>query len=182
MKSSGVDPEYQRYRRACPKFPGVKGCVELLRKRNVQGAYLDGVMGDLPEYATTNVDDLLLAFNAEADGRVRSLLLSVMAETASPPAFPTFVEALFDEDEDLRVWAARGRHLLGTPDARKVLWEARSKQFGDTAATERLQRMLSDVGRWKGTWKDRRTLPNPALQPTAASVAPLPLAFAAERH
>ena len=149
MRAGGVDPEYQRYRRTHPKFPGVKACVELLRNRNVQGAYLDGVMGDLQEHASTNVHDLLVAFTAETDGRVRALLLSVIADTASPTAFPTFVEVLFGEDEDLRVWAARGLHILRTPDAKKVLWEARSKQFADTAATDRFQRMLSEVGRWK---------------------------------
>jgi HEAT repeat protein len=149
MKAGGADPEYQRYRRTYPKFPGVNACVELLRRRNVQGAYLDGVMGDLNEHATANVDELLVAFGAEPEARVRALLLSVIAEAAAPAAFPTFAQVLFGDDEDLRIWAARGLHILGTPDSRRVLFEARSKQLSDPAATERFQQMLSDVERWK---------------------------------
>jgi integrase len=45
--------------------------------------------------------------------------------------------------------AARGLYLLGTPDAKKTLWEARSKQFANPAEMERFQQMLKDVERWK---------------------------------
>ena len=115
----------------------------------MHGAYLDGVMGDLQEHASGNVEELLAAFHAETDGRVRSLLLSVIAETGSQAAFPVFAETLLGQDEELHVWAARGLYLLGTPDAKKTLWEARSKQFANPAEMERFQQMLKDVERWK---------------------------------
>src|SRR5262245_39245486 len=149
MKLTGIDPEYKRYRRSYPKFPGVSTCVELLRRPNVKGAYLDGVMGDLQQNAGENIDDLLAAFRSETDSRVRTLLLSVIAETRSQAALPIFAEILLGDDEDLQVWAARGLHVLDTPDARKLLWEARSRRLATREATQRFQLMLEEVARWK---------------------------------
>jgi len=149
MKPTGVDPEYMRYRQSYPKFPGVSACVELLRRHNVKGEYLDDVMGDLQEHASTNIEDLLAAFRAETDSRVRTLLLSVIAETRSPAALPIFAEILLGDDEELQVWAARGLHVLNTKDARKLLWEARSRRLATREATQRFQLMLEEVARWK---------------------------------
>jgi hypothetical protein len=83
-KNLGVDPEYHRYRRSYPKFPGVKVCVDLLRRRNVHGAYLDGVMGDLAEHvADAGTTELVETYRAETDDVVQGLILSILAETAS---------------------------------------------------------------------------------------------------
>jgi hypothetical protein len=149
MKQTGVDPEYQRYRQSYPKFPGVSACVELLRNPNVKGAYLDGVMSDLQERASKNMEDILAAFRAETDSRVRTLLLSVIAETRSQAALPIFAEALLGDNEELQVWAARGLHVLDTPDARKLLWEAGSRRLATREATQRFQQMLEEVAKWK---------------------------------
>jgi len=150
MMSIGVDPEYQRYRRAHPKFPGIDKCVELLCRPNVQGAYFDGVMGDLEEHAAA--EELVAALSTETDQGVRALLLSVIAESPLEVALPILVEALLDLDESARFWAARALHALGTPVARRVLWEARSKKLATPAETQQFQQMLADVGpRMTGT-------------------------------
>lgn len=146
----GVDPEYHRYRRAYPKFPGVKVCLDLLRRRNVHGAYLDGVMFDLAEHvADAGTAELVEAFRAETDGHVQGLILSILAETAAPADLPLFVETLAGANADHRHWAAVGLHKLDTPDARRALWEARSRTFADPDETARHLRMLDDMKEYR---------------------------------
>lgn len=149
MKQTGVDPEYKRYRRSYPKFPGVSPCVELLKRPNVKGAYLDSVIWDMQEHASANIESLLAAFRAETDSRGRALLLYVIAEARSQAALPIFAEILLGDDEELHVWAARGLHVLDTPDARKLLWDARLRKLTTREATQRFQRMLEEVAKWK---------------------------------
>jgi len=148
-KDLGVDPEYHRYRRSYPKFPGVKVCVDLLRRRNVNGAYLDGVMFDLAEHvAGAGTGELVEVFRAESDDRVQGLILSILAETASPADLALFIETLAGANADHRQWAAVGLHKLDTPEARRVLWEARSRTFADPTETARHLEMLDDVKQW----------------------------------
>ena len=119
-----MDPEVQRYRRKYPIFPGVQTCVELLQGRNVHGSYLDSVLYDLELHAATYVDELIQAFRAEQDDRVRVLLLAVMAETGLPAFMPLFIENLHADDE-VRYWAVVGLKQIDTKEARRALWEAK---------------------------------------------------------
>src|SRR5262249_6575401 len=134
MKRSdwGVDPEYHRYRRSYPKFPGVQGCVDLLRRPDVHGAYLHGVMMDLAEHvAAAGTAELVAAYRVETDDRGQGLILSILAETAAPADLPLFAETLAGANADHRLWGAVGLHKIDTPEARRVLWEARSRTFAD---------------------------------------------------
>ena len=149
-KDLGVDPEYHRYRRSYPKFPGVGVCVDLLHRRNVHGAYLDGVMMDLAEHVSAlGTAELVEAYRAETDDHVQGLILSILAETAAPTDLALFVEALAGVNADHRLWAAVGLHKIDTPEARRALWEARSRTFADPDETARHLRMLDDVKQWR---------------------------------
>ena len=127
----------------------MKTCVDLLRRRNVHGAYQDGVLGDLSEHAAAaGTAELVAAFRAEADDSVRVLLLAIIAETPALADLALLVEVLAGANEDLRLWAVRGLCRLATPAAKQVLWEARSRKFADAAETERFHQMLADVKEW----------------------------------
>ena len=118
------DPVYSRWKRQHPKFPGVARCVELLGRRNVQGSLVDIICGELQENATSHAAELIAAFQAERDERVRRILLGITCEARLPEALPAFVEQLQSQDESLRYWSEEGLRSLNTHEARKALWEA----------------------------------------------------------
>jgi hypothetical protein len=137
---------YDYFQKRYPKFPGVKICVDLLRRSNVKGEYLDAVMWELRDHAVAaGTADLVEAFRAEADRRVRMLVLSVIADAPSPADHPFLVETLAGSDEDLWLWAAVGLHHLDTSEARQALWDARSGTFADPAVTARYREMLDHI-------------------------------------
>ena len=118
------DPEYTRWKRRHPRFPGVYKCVELLGRPNVRGSLVDIICGELQDNAAANAAELIAAFRAERDERVRRILLGLICEAKLPEALPVFVEHLRSEDESLRYWSEEGLRALNTPAARKALWEA----------------------------------------------------------
>ena len=150
MKPPGVDPEYHRYRRAYPKFAGVATCVDLLRRRNVHGAYQDGVLLDLAAHvAVAGTAELAAAFRAEVDATVRTMLLELISQKPSADDLTLLVDALAGPDEALWSWAARGLYRLPTPEARQALWQARARPFAAPAEKARFLQMLEDVKQWK---------------------------------
>jgi hypothetical protein len=118
------DPVYVRWKRRHPKFPGVARCVELLRRRNVQGSLVDIICGELRDNAAGHASELIAAFSAERDERVRRILLSILAEARLAEALPVFAEHLRSADESLRYWSEVGLRSLGSPGSRRALWEA----------------------------------------------------------
>jgi hypothetical protein len=118
------DPVYTRWKRQHTKFPGVAQCVALLGRRNVQGSLVDIICGELQENAASHAAELIAAFRAEPDERVRRILLGVICEAKLSEALPVFVEHLWSEDESLRYWAEQGLRCLNTHESRKALWEA----------------------------------------------------------
>jgi HEAT repeat protein len=117
------DPEYSRWKRNYPRFPGVAKCVELLHRRNVQGATVDIICLELVEHAAAHAAELIAAVREEQDQRVRWILLSVLCDAKLPAALPVFVEELQSDDERSRTWAERGLRELDTPESRRALWE-----------------------------------------------------------
>jgi HEAT repeat protein len=118
------DPVYARWKRRHPKFPGVTKCVALLGRRNVTGGLVDIISGELQANATAHATELIAAFRAELDGRVRSILLSIICEARLEEALPVLVEHLRSDDARLRHWAAEGLRRLDTHVARKALSNA----------------------------------------------------------
>jgi hypothetical protein len=118
------DPDYTRWKRKYPKFPGVAKCVELLGRGNVQGGLLEIVLGELQDHAATHAAELIATFQAQKSTRVRCLLLMTFCDAKLPEAMPLFVEHLRSEEESLRHWSEEGLRALNTPEARKALWEA----------------------------------------------------------
>ncbi len=118
------DPDYTRWKRKYPKFPGVAKCVEMLGRRNVQGSLLEIVLGELQDNAAAHAEELIVAFQAQKNQQVRLLLLMTFCDAKLKEAMPLFVEHLRSDDESLRYWSEQGLRALNTPEARKVLWQA----------------------------------------------------------
>jgi len=123
-KRSTDDPVYIGWKRRHPNFPGVAKCVALLGRRNVKGGLVDIICGELLANAVPHASELITAFRAERDDRVRHILLGIICKASLPQALSALVEHLRSDDEVLRTWAAEGLRRLDTPAARKALWQA----------------------------------------------------------
>jgi HEAT repeat protein len=125
------------------KFPGFKKCMEMMRQRDPQ-VQEDGFHTLRPRVAEF-LHELIEAFeNEESD--LRYWLLELTGEARSPEAFSVLAEHLQNkDDEDLRFWAAHGLGMLGTKEARRLLWEARSYTFDDEEETKRFRELIDDV-------------------------------------
>ena len=57
-----VDPEYQRWGRRYPRFPGVAECANLIRAGKARGAWADIIAFELGENASTCLAELTETF------------------------------------------------------------------------------------------------------------------------
>ena len=119
-----VDPEAERWDREYPKFPGVTTCVALLSSPKVHGTWVDIICQELTRHADECADELLGAFGAAADARVRAILMGILCEAKLSKAQPVFIENLKSDDELLRHWAEQGLRDLNTKESRTALWNA----------------------------------------------------------
>lgn len=127
MVSETTDPEYVRYRRRYPPFPGVAETVSALRRRAVRGSQLDALLADLRANASHVLDEIIAAIEGEADEWVRTLLVGELAETGDPRLVAFFTHLLTDADADADVarWAEAGLATIGTREARRALFAHR---------------------------------------------------------
>lgn len=117
------DPEINRYYRKYPSFPGVKILVDLLRRRNVQGVWIDIIVVELAMRAAETHDELIAAYRAESNPWVKTMLLMALAKAGLPEALPIFVEILRSNEVDHRTYAIEGLEKIGTKEARRLLYE-----------------------------------------------------------
>ncbi len=125
-----IQDQDERWKQKHPKFPGVAKCVEFLHRRNVQGSLVELLCWELQSHATSHAAELIAAFSAERDERIRRILLGIICEAKLPEAFLLFAEHLKSNDESLRYWSEQGLRALNTPEARKALWETGLSRWG----------------------------------------------------
>jgi hypothetical protein len=125
------------------KFPGLKKCLAMMRHRDPQ-TQEDGFHWLLP-HAGDYVKELIEEFHKEQEHGLRCWLLELIGEARSADAFRFLAEQLRSDDEQFRRWAIRGLKNLGTKEARRLLWEARSFDFGSREATDRFRADLESV-------------------------------------
>jgi HEAT repeat protein len=140
-----VHSEYRKYQRQHPSLTGVSEIVDILRRGNVRGVYLDTVVNDLETHAREYMTDLIKAFRNEKNRWVRRLLLSVIAEAGVATATPLLAENLHNDDEALRSRAIVGLMNVGTPEAREALREARSYTFASPEETAAFRHDLEEL-------------------------------------
>lgn len=95
--------------------------MDRLGRRNVRGGALEAVCAELQANASEHAAELIAAFRAQPDERVRRILLGIICEARLPEALPVFAEHLYSQDESLRHWSEEGLRALDTSVARKLL-------------------------------------------------------------
>src|SRR6516225_1812869 len=117
------DPEYRRFRKKYPRFPGVAECVSLIKNRKARGAWADFVFFELSENVPSCWPELIQAFRSEANGDVRLYIMMALEDAKIPETVTFLGEVLRDGDERLAPYAVRALRAIDTSDARKLLWD-----------------------------------------------------------
>jgi hypothetical protein len=121
------------------RLPGFAECMQMMRKHDPQ-VQEEGFNG-LRSRAAELVEPLLAEYEHEPDHGIRCWLLELLGDARDPRTLPVFLEAVRSRDESFRSWAVRGLKLLGTPEARKALFEVGEKEAATpTAGSERRPR------------------------------------------
>jgi hypothetical protein len=118
-----IDPEYRRWGRKYPQFPGVAECVRLLKAGNVRGAWVDIIGHELAAHAADSLPELVAVFRSGESEWVRLQVLMAVAEARLPDAIPFLAEVACERDPRFASYAERGLLAIGTREARAALWE-----------------------------------------------------------
>jgi hypothetical protein len=107
-------------------------CLKMMRGEvrmpNLSAPEFDEAFEALRSRAAEHVDNLVDAFGRPENASIRWVLVELLGESRSEKALPVFVEALRSNDHELWSWAIQGLSRLDTPDARRILREARRKE------------------------------------------------------
>jgi hypothetical protein len=79
-----IDPEYQRWGRRYPRFPGVEECARLIRVGKARGAWADIIAYELAENASHCLPALIDTFRTDSSDAVR-LYVMMALEIAKLP-------------------------------------------------------------------------------------------------
>jgi hypothetical protein len=122
--STHTDPEYRRWGKKYPHFPGVAECVRLLRSRKARGAWIDIITLELAAHANECLPELAAAFRSEADEWVRLMVLLSVADARLPVAIEFLTEVAREQHPRFAPCAERGLAEIGNSEARTALWKA----------------------------------------------------------
>lgn len=125
MKHSHPDPEFVRWKRSYPSFPGVAKCVELLRSPNVRGAWVDIICQELTKHASEYPEELVAETQKELQDSsgVGKILLGVLADARLSEAQALFEDLLSSKDATLPKYGLAGLKALDTKESRRIVWE-----------------------------------------------------------
>ncbi|MCI0637666.1 MAG: hypothetical protein L0Y72_02125 [Gemmataceae bacterium] len=119
-----VDPEYQRWGRRYPRFPGVAECASLIRAGKARGAWADIIAFELSENAATCLAELIETFRNEPSGDVRLYVMMALDIARVPASVPFLAEVLREADPRYIAYAERALRCIDTSEARTALWNA----------------------------------------------------------
>lgn len=133
-----IDPEYQRWRRKYPRFPGVTECARLIRSRKAKGAWADIIAGELAQHASACLPDLIEMYRNDPSNNVRLYVMMALDIAMIPMSVPFLAEVLRGGDPIFTPYAERALKGINTPEARTALWEATHVKRG-AKADQRLE-------------------------------------------
>jgi hypothetical protein len=122
-----IDPEYRRWGRKYPRFPGVVECLRLVRDGKATGAWADIVVDELAHHASDCYTELVESFRSEANNRVRVFVLMALEIAALPESVSFLVEILKAGNPHFVPHAERGLQAIGTSESRSALWQVRQR-------------------------------------------------------
>lgn len=102
-----VDPEYQRWGRRYPRFPGVAECANLIRAGKARGAWADIIAFELAENAATCLAELIETFRTDTGGDVRRYIVMALDIARIPASAPFLSEVLREADSRYAPYAER---------------------------------------------------------------------------
>jgi hypothetical protein len=119
-----VDPEYQRWGRRYPRFPGVAECARLIRARKARGAWADIIAFELAENADTCLAELIEMFRSDPAGDVGLYIMMALDIARLPASVPFLAEVLREADPRYVPYAERALQGINNSEARTALWNA----------------------------------------------------------
>jgi hypothetical protein len=118
------DPEYQRWGRTYPRFPGVAECARLIRARKATGAWADIVAFELAENAREHLAELIDAF-ADPTGNVAQYVMMALELAALPESVDFLSRVLREGDPRFVPYARRALEAINTRESRTALFNDR---------------------------------------------------------
>lgn len=113
--------EYRFFKKEHPRFPGIRRCIEWMRKKEGPEEILKW---ELYDHARQNPHELLDGYRTEMDHVIKFKLLWVIGEARIPAAFPDLKQALLSSQDLIRRFAAVGLRFLDSPKAKAALRKA----------------------------------------------------------
>ncbi len=123
-----IDPEYQRWGKTYPSFPGIPECVDLILNRKAIGAWADIVAYELAENADEHADEMIGMFNIHQNDSVSLFMLMAFELAAIPSTVPFFASVLCDGDNRFKPHARRGLEAINTKESRTALFNAMTRK------------------------------------------------------
>ena len=134
-----IDPEYRRWSRKYPRFPGVAECVRLLRQNNVRGAWVNIIAHELAVHAGESLPQLVAVFRSDEGEWVRLMVLMSIAEAKLPGAIPFLAEVARERHPRFAPYAHEGLSTIGTSEARAALWRVTHAESDEGDGTIRAE-------------------------------------------
>jgi hypothetical protein len=119
-----IDPEYRRWGKKYPRFPGVAECARLIRSHKAKGAWADIIAHELAENAASCFPDLIAAFREGSSDDVPMYVMMALDVARLPEAVPFLAEVLREGDDRFAPYAKRALKGIDTREARAALWNA----------------------------------------------------------
>jgi hypothetical protein len=118
------DPEYLRWRRKYPRFPGVDECARVIRAGDKRGAWAEIIAHELASNAGTCLPALIAAFRNDSSDDVRLYVMMALDIARLEESVPFLAEVLGNGDPRFTPYAERALQGISTREARAVLWKA----------------------------------------------------------
>jgi hypothetical protein len=125
-----IDPEYQRWGRKYPRFPGVAECARLIQAGKARGSWADIIVYELAENAAYCLPELIETFRK--DPAFRLYVMMVLDIARVPESVPFLAEVLHEGNPRFTPFAERALKGIDTPESRTVLWKAAHVQTDDS--------------------------------------------------
>lgn len=116
-----IDPEYQRWGRTYPCFPGVAECVRLIRGGKARGAWADIIANELAENAGGCLSELMETFRTDSCDHVRLYIMMALEIARLPESVSFLAEVQRAGNPLFTPYAVRTLDGINTREARTGL-------------------------------------------------------------
>jgi hypothetical protein len=113
-----IDPEYQRWGRIYPRFPGIAECARLVRIGKARGTWADIVADELAQNAAECLTEIIEAFRTNSSESVRLHMMMALDIARLPESVSFLVEVLQMGNPLFTPYAWRALNGIDSYDAR----------------------------------------------------------------